>query len=368
MESIIDWTSTETLPLLNPRLNLSEQERIKGQLSAISFSEGHLWIATSGSTGEAKWSALSKRALLASAASINLHLQTTAKDKWLNPLPLFHTGGLGIYARAYLSKSQVISLTWNAEAFVALAQQHQATLASLVPAQVYDLVLKRLAAPSSMRAVIVGGGALSEALYQDAISLGWPLLPSYGLTEASSQVATAECVLQKSPGLKLLSHIQAKISPEGFICLKGPSLLTGYALLGSQHAIFNDPLVDGWFQTEDRGKLEDSSLTLLGREGDFIKIGGESVDLTMLTNLLEAIKLEQRSLIDCALIPCPDERLGHVIHLAAAGDNKEIAKIVDSYQQAVLPFAKIRCVHLVPQIPRTSLGKLQRAALSEMIG
>ena len=62
---------------------------------------------------------------------------------------------------------------------------------SLVPAQVLDLVRAGLRPPPVLRAIVVGGGAISAELYRDARALGWPVLPSYGMTECCSQIATA---------------------------------------------------------------------------------------------------------------------------------------------------------------------------------
>ncbi len=65
------------------------------------------------------------------------------------------------------------------------------TLTSLVPTQVHDLVQCALACPPSLRAVVVGGAELDPVLGERARELGWPVLQSYGMTEAASQVATA---------------------------------------------------------------------------------------------------------------------------------------------------------------------------------
>ena len=134
----------------------------------------------------------------------------------MHSLPDFHVGGLGIWARAYLSGAAVVDFKqahpgkWQSQAFYQYIQQVKGTLSALVPAQIYDLAALECPAPSSLRAVIVGGGALLPGLYERAVALGWPLLPSYGLTECGSQVATAalESWQQKEPSLQLLPHLK----------------------------------------------------------------------------------------------------------------------------------------------------------------
>src|SRR5688572_32857682 len=92
--------------------------------------KAHVWLATSGTSGALKLTALSKKALLASAASVNRYLQSDSRDVWCCVLPTFHVGGLGIYARALLSGARVVSETWDPARFAA---NREITLASLVP-------------------------------------------------------------------------------------------------------------------------------------------------------------------------------------------------------------------------------------------
>src|SRR5690242_12710153 len=100
----IDWTSDEAHVLLNPRMPSDEETRLR---SLVIDLPGHLWLATSGTTGVLKLAALSKRAMLASAAAVNRHLASDANDLWCCVLPEFHVGGQGIFARAFLSGARV---------------------------------------------------------------------------------------------------------------------------------------------------------------------------------------------------------------------------------------------------------------------
>lgn len=335
----IDWLSSESHVLLNPRMPEDERRRLE---SFVVDLPGHVWLSTSGTTGALKLTALSKRALLASAAAVNRHLQSGADDVWLCVLPTFHVGGLGIYARAFLSGARVVTNGWD-----------DVTLASLVPAQVSDLVRDRAVPPPSLRAVVIGGGALSADLYAAAHALGWPLLPSYGMTECCSQVATA--ALRGGPDLLLLDHIEARIEPDGRLALRSEALLTGYATEDG----FLDPKADGWFLTEDLATLDGRTLRVEGRRGDFVKIGGESVDLSRLDRILAGVLLDLRA--DAAVFPVPDDRLGHVIALAvASGDPDALAA---AFNARVFPFERARRVVRVPEIPRTPLGKLIRSRL-----
>jgi len=350
---VIDFTSDETHVLLNPRMPAAERERLE-RLAAAFPLRGHVWIATSGTSGAIKLAALSKEALLVSAEAVNRHLEARASDTWCLVLPTFHVGGLGIHARAFLCNARVVESGWNARTFVETCEQERVTLSSLVPAQVSDLVREGLRAPDHLRAIVVGGGALSAELYRDGRALGWPLLPSYGMTECCSQIATATPL---SPALRLLSHVEVRTDEEGCLAIRSRSLLTGYA---SESGFF-DPRVNGWLQTEDLGEVIDGELRVAGRRGVFVKIGGESVDLNRLDAVLERVAIGTG--VDAAVVAMPDDRLGHVIHLAyARGDASAVRAAFDA---SVLPFERVRGVHRVTRIPRTALGKLRRAELIE---
>ena len=363
----LDWQSSENHFLLNPRLPESQQSSLKEMwVEGSEGLEGHVCVLTSGTTGSGnlKWIALSKTALLNSAESVNQHLRSTNRDKWLHVLPDFHVGGLGIYARAFLSGSQLIKISeWDGHAFVGAARSNEATLSALVPAQVYDLVQGNHRAPKSLRAVVVGGGALTPSLYFKALDLGWPLLPAYGMTEACSQIATAslDSIGRGAyPDLEVLAHLEVRTDPESRIQIKGPSLLTAIIEKINGVTRCHDPKNEDWFCSQDRGEVLGRVLKIRGRIGDFIKIGGESVEVERLRSILEEARIQQGVRGDLALLPVPDERLGHVIHLFAeeSVSRNGLQDLVQAYHERVLGFEKIRKTHFISQLPRTALGKL----------
>lgn len=370
----MDWLSKETEILLNPKMPQSQKELAFCKLPKGGEFSSHVWLATSGSTNQqqnaTKFVALSKRALLSSAAAVNCHLFSTSEDIWLNALPSFHVGGLGVLARAFLMGCKVISFEgkWNALAYYDFIVNSKATLASLVPTQLYDLVSSSLVAPKGLRAMVVGGGRLSAELQEKARNLSWPILPSYGMTEASSQVATAslETPYGSALNLKILDHIEVAIDEKGFIALRGPSLLTCYGYLSEDSFAIDYPKSSkGWFVSQDYGEKQGDILTLLGRSHDFVKIGGESVDVGRLNAQLLDLKGSMAFDFDAAIVPLPHERLGHELHLAVAvASEKDVNCLLEAFHKLVMPFERIRCVHYMKELPRSPLGKLLPIFLS----
>jgi O-succinylbenzoic acid--CoA ligase len=354
---VIDFESRESHLLLNPRMPEEDRRALESLYASVPPLEAHVWIATSGSTGRWKLVALSKKALLASAAAVNRHLDVQRGEAWCCVLPAFHVGGLGIYARASLSDSRVIAMSWDPAAFAATS----AALSSLVPAQVHDLVRAGLRAPASLRAIVVGGGALSPELYRDARALGWPVLPSYGMTECCSQIATAQ---GGSPELVLLDHVQARQEPDGRLAFAGQSLLTGYAVFDPQPQ-FVDPKRDGWFVSDDLGTITGRFLAVEGRASEVIKVGGELVDLRRLDRVLEGV-LEAFPGVDGAIVAGPEPRLGHIIYMALT-EAGAVEAVMAAFDSRVLPYERARKVFVVKEIPRSPLRKLLRARLTSLL-
>lgn len=371
----LDFTTDENVILLNPRFPKKDFDKLYFLAERTQQErdlQGHVWLATSGSTADSvsaiKLVALSKKSLQASAVAVNQHLQVSAQDVWTQVLPHFHVGGLGIEIRAELAGSRVVRALkdnkWDSFYFYETLCKEKCTLSALVPTQVYDLVARKLQAPKNLRAVVVGGGVLEPSLYEQARNLGWPLLPSYGMTETASQIATASLKslqVNKYPEMSLLNHAEVCASVEGFLEVKALSLFTCYAQnleIGPRHW---DPKINSWFRTEDRGEVQGKILKVFGREADYVRIGGEGTNVAELRMRLEQAVLEFNPLWSrqVSLLDMPSERLGTELHMVTTLNPAEAEKLVNIYGEKVLPYEKIRKIHFVSEIPRTELGKIQ---------
>jgi O-succinylbenzoic acid--CoA ligase len=193
------------------------------------------------------------------------------------------------------------------------------------------------------------------------------------LTECCSQVATASLGSlseSRKPDVEVLPHLEVRREATGVFAIRGSSLLTGYAVEDERGSPrFVDPKVNGWFVTEDLGVVSDAAgrrlLQVEGRGGDFVKIGGESVDLIRLQSIAERLASSSQPPCDAAIVALPDPRLGSVIHLVATTDR--IEALVTQFNERVLPFERARAAHRVDAIPRTALRKLRRADLTAEI-
>ena len=313
----------------------------------------HVWLASSGTlstAGKSKWLAVSKQALLASAQAVNQHLNIQPKDRWGLTLPLAHVGGLGIIVRAHLMQQEVkvlIKDKWSAE--LVAQEAWEGEWLSLVPTQVHDLVVGKLRPPKMLKGVIVGGDRLSPDLFQAAAELGWPLLPSYGLTECCSQVATT---LPGTKDFKLLPHIQAKTDSEDRLWLQSPALFSGEAIIENGEVSYQERAL-GWWPTQDRAEIHKETLTVLGRMDGVVKVRGEKVEIAQLENELE--KKWQTRLI---VVPIQDDRDGVALWLVS----EKPLELSDINAQ-LLPHQKLKGIRHLAHLPRTALGKIRRAEI-----
>ena len=330
---------------------------------------GHVLFETSGSTGNPKWVALSKPALLASAAAVNRHLQVSHESCWGLALPLNHVGGFGVAARAHVAGCafENFSQRWDAHAFCEWLERQEITHTSLVPTQVHDLVKARLTAPAALQAVVVGGGHLDPLTGQAARDLSWPVLASYGMTEAGSQIATQgfEALLvpyQPAP-IPLLPIWEAEISAVGVLAISGPALFAGY-LSGGKFTRREST----WHITSDRVILDDRWLTPLGRADALVKILGELVDPEAIERELLAISGGALIAGTFAVIAIPDERAGHrlIPVFESSVSPALIASVLSGYQAQAPGFRRLGTAAVLGKFPRSGLGKLRRSELAAL--
>ena len=352
------WQSERCQVLVNPHdMGALEQagliESWAGQQPEL---VGHLLFATSGSSGGRKWVALSRQALLASASMVNQHLSAGADDRWLLALPDFHVGGMGIIARCYDAGCEFVKLggKWNPELYHRIADSEQISFSSLVPTQLYDLVQRELRAPKSLRALIIGGGRLSDSVYDQAIKLGWPVMETYGMTEAGSQVATSGL---GSRDLEVLTGWQVKVGDDDRLIMKGKALLTGYVSCSDDACQLYDPKQDGWFASEDVGLLDGGKVFVKGRMDRCVKVLGELINLAEVEAKVAASVSEVLPDQSMVVVAIQDSRKGYRLILCS---DKPVSldHLCSEYNLRCHPVERLDGVCLLAEIPRSPLGKV----------
>jgi O-succinylbenzoic acid--CoA ligase len=321
---------------------------------------------TSGTTGGGSNIVLQKTGILTSAHCVNEHLEVKASSVWGLILPWWHVGGMGVAARAYVAGCRMayFSQRGNAQAACAWIEQEAITHLSLVPTQVHDICLYACRAPSSLQAVVVGGGILGESDAMAARELDWPLLRSFGMTEASSQIATQSLTDAKqtiaSCDLQILDCWQVRTNDEGLLEIAGEPLFSG--IMRQESGVWNFQERQGqWWTTQDRVAIEGNKLRWQGRSDDVVKILGELVSVSAVEASLARAGM---SVGTYAVVACADERKGHALHLFCETANERELGV---YHERCAGYARISCIHVM-SLPRTELGKIRRGELKNVLG
>jgi O-succinylbenzoic acid--CoA ligase len=245
-------------------------------------------------------------------------------------LPAAHVGGFSVITRCLWGRAAVVlpetpfsGTSSDPSALLQAASGGRATLMSLVPTQLHALVEHAAHPPSSLRAVLLGGAPASFELLQRARELGWPVLPSYGLTEACSQVATAHPDTPRQRGVgRALPGVGLRIV-DGEIQVSGPTLLSGY--LKRDGGLV--PALDeqGWLHTGDLGFIDDDgNLVVEGRSAELINTGGEKV----FAEKVERCALEHPEVLEACAMGVPDSRWGQKVVLVVVPKTKPESGVV----------------------------------------
>jgi O-succinylbenzoic acid--CoA ligase len=289
-------------------------------------------------------------------------------------LPLRHVGGFGVAARACEAQCRFshFGRRWDPPGFCSWLAEQQVTHTSLVPAQVHDLVAAGSRAPETLRAVVVGGGRLDTSTGRAARALGWPVLASYGMTEAASQIATQRLDALASPyeptPLPLLPVWRVEIDAAGRLCIDGPALFSGRLECRKDGWILHarEP---GWFRTGDRARLDAAGITPLGRVDSLVKVLGELVDLGDVESELSTISQGALTPGCFAVIAIPDPRAEHALVpvFDAALDPAVVAAALAAHAAETPGFRRLRPAVILEHFPRGALGKPRRGEIHAML-
>jgi O-succinylbenzoic acid--CoA ligase len=335
-------------------------------------------IYTSGTSGRPKGARITYGNLWFSAVASAFHLGHRPEDVWLAAMPLFHVGGLAILFRGVIGAVPVV-LHERFEPDRALAEiADGVTLLSVVPAMLERMLEARREAPwpPTLRIVLLGGSAAPPRLVAECVRRGIPVAPTYGLTEATTQVTTL--LPRQTPRKRASSGLplpltEVRIVAEGGVAppgetgeieIRGPTVFAGYVgeRVGGSH-----DLTDEWFRTGDAGYLDrDGYLYVVDRRDDLIISGGENVYPAEIERVLR----EHPSVLDAGVIGVADDAWGSrpLAAVVWAGDPDRAHLELRAHCRQHLPrFKTPDRFQLLGELPRSPSGKLLRRELREQI-
>jgi len=335
-------------------------------------------LLTSGSTSQPKMVPLTHASVCLSAYNVGTALALGPRDRLLNVLPLFHGHGLisGVTAALAAGSSVVCTPGFEAAAFFGWLTKFRPTWYTAVPA-IHRAVLsaagrhKHSAQRSSLRLIRSASSSLAPEVLGGLEALfGVPVIDTYGMTEAATQIA-ANPLARRKPGsvgqsagaeIAILDGEGQRLpsGERGEIALRGPTITRGY---DNDAAATASAFRAGWFRTGDLGYLdEDGYLFIVGRIKDIINRGGQKVAPAEVEQGL----LSHPDVVEAAVFSVPHRRLG--ADVAAAVVLRPDAKIRaeslrDFARERLARFKVPGLIRFVPQIPKGPAGKIKRDEL-----
>ncbi|GGL56969.1 o-succinylbenzoate--CoA ligase [Halocalculus aciditolerans] len=331
---------------------------------------------TSGTTGTPKAVRLTPGNFYAAATASAFRLGLDEADAWLDPLSMYHMGGLSVPLRATLyGTTTVLTNGFEAERVFEALHEYEPTGVSLVPTMLRRL-LQQGDLPDSLRFALVGGAPTPRGLAADAVDRGVPIHVSYGMTEATSQITTAtppEVDEDNGTVGRPLFGVDVTIVDDdgdpvadgesGRIVVDGPTVTPGYYENPEANA---DAFTDYGFVTGDVGYFEDGRLSVLNRRSDRIVSGGENVEPGEVVSVLR----RHDGVADAAVVGIADPEWGErVAALVVPAEGREPTREeLRAHCDANLAgFKRPRTIAFADSVPRTASGTVDRTAVRESL-
>jgi acyl-CoA synthetase (AMP-forming)/AMP-acid ligase II len=384
----IDWLDLRDVPLEEATVSSS------GMVYPRHGGSGGAVLASSGTTGTPKVIPLHQDQLLHTARSVAGHHRLTSSDRGFNPLPLFHINAevVGLLASLVAGSSLVLDDRFHRTDFWQLMSERRITWINAVPA-----IVSRLADPGAAETVpprirFIRSASAPLPVATSArfeANTGIPVVETYGMTEAASQITANPISGTRKPGsvglpvgveLRIVvgdssvfdagDHVQER--NVGHVEIRGPSVITAYG--GGHHADRID--AEGWLRTGDLGHFdEDGYLYLDSRVDDVINRGGEKV----FPREIEEMILLDPGVAAVAVVGAPDPELGQVpvafLVLRRVDDESPpalaaelLGRVRDHLSSALVRSKRPVALNAVGELPAGPTGKVRRRDLSDGTG
>jgi malonyl-CoA/methylmalonyl-CoA synthetase len=342
-----------------------------------------LVVYTSGTTGPPKGAVLPRRAIASNLDALAEAWEWTQADIVAHGLPLFHVHGLVLGILGPLRRGGAAHHLgrFSSEA-VAAALEQGATMVFGVPTMYHRLAAdaeerREVARALGKARLLVSGSAALPAVEHERIERlsGQRIVERYGMSETLMNTAI-RATGDRRPGyvgppldgveIRLLSDDGDRIDADddetiGEIAVRGPNLMLEYLNRPEATA---EAIVDGWFRTGDLAtRAPDGYIRIVGRRTtDLIKSGGYKIG----AGEIEGALLEHPGVKEAAVTGEPDPDLGERIVawiVAAPGASPTSDELADHVARLLTPHKRPRVVHMLDELPRNEMGKVQKTRL-----
>jgi len=350
-----------------------------GESELASGADDAFILLTSGSTSRPKMVPLTHASVCLSAYNVGAALALGPGDRLLSVLPLFHGHGLisGVLGALAAGSSVVCTPGFDAEAFFGWLAEFRPTWYTAVPT-IHQALLsaadryKQIAQGSSLRLIRSASSTLSPNVLSGLETLfGVPVLDTYGMTEAATQIAANRLDRRKLGSVGQSAGVEIAIldgegrrlpsGERGEIALRGPTITRGY---DNDAAATAAAFRDGWFRTGDLGYVDvEGYLFVVGRIKDVINRGGQKVAPAEIEEAL----LNHPDVVEAAVFSVPHSRLGSDVAAAVVlrpHAKVSAQKLRDFARERLASFKVPGLIRIVREIPKGTGGKIKRGELA----
>jgi len=336
-------------------------------------------LYTSGTTGRSKGAMLSHGNLLSNTLALVNIWRFTGDDVLVHALPIYHTHGLFVACNIMLKVggTMIFHAAFNHDAV--LDAIPRATALMGVP----TFYTRLLGSPrltkdyvANMRLFISGSAPLlAETHVEFEQKTGHRILERYGMTETSMTTSNpydgerrAGTVGFPLPDVSVrVADPDGKLLPQGEIGIlevRGPNVFKGYWNLPEKTAAEFRP--GNWFITGDMSMIDaDGYVQIVGRQKDLIIAGGLNIYPKEIEEVIDAID----GVVESAVVGVPHPDLGEagvaVIVAKGAIDAEAIQAVV---AEKLARFKHPRRYEIVTELPRNTMGKVQKSELRQRYG
>ena len=382
-----------------------------------------LVVGTSGSTGTPKRTALTARALAASAAATERFFgsNSDAASQWLLALPAHYIAGAQVLARSVLAgtapviaRSVTEPVHFSPEVLLQAVERMSSArrFISLVPTQLHKLLESADANPhlgaeihealGSFTGILLGGAPASADLLAASTALGLNTVTTYGSAETAGGCVYSGSVLPgvrvelvPEEGMPAVPDVEGKPAQVGRIWISGAHLASGYIGDAARTAEHFFIAADGtrWYRTDDYGLMDSANssatssfssvephLQVLGRSDDVLISGGVKISARAVATVLE----EHPAVREACVLGLPDARWGTAIAAAvtlvpSAGAATAPTENSPTLNEELCALLRARCAEklgapaapkqlsILPDFPLTSTGKPDRAEIYSIL-
>jgi len=348
--------------------------RTRDDLAAILY--------TSGTTGRSKGAMLSNGNLASNALVLHRAWGFRPDDVLVHMLPLFHVHGLFVASHCVLLNGTAMRFHLRFDPRAAIREFRASTVFMGVPT-LYTRLLAEASltreACAGMRLFTSGSAPLLAETHQEfERRTGQRILERYGMTE-TGMLTSNPLTGERRPGSvgPPLPDVEVKVVDDegrpcapgtiGHVIVRGPNVFSGYWRMPEKNA--EEFTADGFFRTGDLGSFsQDGYLTIAGRSKDLIISGGYNVYPKEVELAIDELPGVQESAV--IGIPHPDfgEAVTAVVVRRREGPQATEAGITAALREKVANFKVPKRVYFVDELPRNTMGKVQKNVLRERFG